>query len=73
MEKLRLTILLENRIRGYLIETFKIINGISNYGRHFFYISSQTENLLSRQILKIKSINKFDFLLIELYIFRTLA
>ena len=38
LEKLELTILLEKRIRGDLTETFKIINGISNYGRDCFLI-----------------------------------
>ena len=36
--KLGLTILLKKRMRGDLIEIFKIINGISNYDRHFFSI-----------------------------------
>ena len=45
-----------------LIETFKIINGISNYGRHFFNISPRTGNFLSRQISKTKSTNQLDFL-----------
>ena len=44
-----------------LIKTFKIINGISNYGGHFFNISPQTEKLLSRQISKSKSTNWLDF------------
>ena len=35
LEKLRLTTLLERRMRSDLIETFKIINGISNYNRFF--------------------------------------
>ena len=44
LEKLGLTILLERRIRDDLIETFKIIHGISNYGGHFFqYFSSNWE------------------------------
>ena len=60
-EKLRLTTLQERRLRGDLIKTFKIINGISNYGRHFFKISAQTGNLLSRTILKTKSTNQLDF------------
>ena len=34
-----LTTLLERRIRSDLIVTFKIINGISDYARHFFNIS----------------------------------
>ena len=57
---------LERRIRGDLIETFKIIRKISNSGRHFFNISPQTGNLLSRQISKTTKL--LDFLLIELYI-----
>ena len=48
-------------MRGDLIETFNIINGISNYGRYFFNISLWTRNLLSRQISKSKSINQLDF------------
>ena len=32
LEKLGLTTLLERRMRNHLIETFKIINGITNYG-----------------------------------------
>ena len=47
-------------MRGDLNETFRITNGISNYERHFFNISPQTGNLLSRQIPKIKSTNKLD-------------
>ena len=41
--------------------TFKIINGISNNGRHFFNIPTWTVNLLSRQISKIKSIDQLEF------------
>ena len=52
---------LKRRMKSDLIETFKIINGISNYGRHFFNISPQTGNLLSRQISKTKSTNQLDF------------
>ena len=57
LEKLGLSILLQRRMTGDLIETFRIINGISIYGRHIFNISPQTENLLSRKITKTKSIN----------------
>ena len=52
--------LLERRMRGNLIKTFKMINGISNYGRHFHKISIRTGNLLSRQISKTKSTNQLD-------------
>ena len=44
-----------------LIGSLKVINGISNYGRHFVTISPWTRNLLSRQISKTKSIYHFDF------------
>ena len=48
-------------MRRYLIETFKIIKGISNHSRHFCNISPLTGNLLSRQISKPKSINHLNF------------
>ena len=60
-EKLGLTTLQERRMRGDLIETFKIINGISSYGRHFFNTFPLTGNLQSRQISKAKSIKQSDF------------
>ena len=55
LKKLGLTTILERRIRDYLNKTFKMINGISNYDRHFFNISSWTGNLLSWQVSKTKS------------------
>ena len=58
--KLGLTTKLERITRGDLIETFKIINWISNYCRHFLNISPQTRNLLSRQIFKSKSTNQLN-------------
>ena len=61
LESLGLTTLLERRMRGDLIETFKIINGISKYGNEFFNISERTGNLLSRQISKTKSTKQLDF------------
>ena len=36
LQRLRLTTLLERRMRGDLIETFKIINGFVNYGHNMF-------------------------------------
>jgi hypothetical protein len=48
LEKLGLTTLLERRTRGDLIETFKIINGISDYGQHLFKVSRSGTNLISR-------------------------
>ena len=42
LEKLGFTTLLERRMRGDLIKTFKIISEISNYYRHFLkYFSSK--------------------------------
>ena len=60
-------------MKGDLIETFKIINGISNYDRRFFNISSRIGNLLSTQISNIKSTNQSDVLLIEKYILEQIA
>ena len=48
LEKLGLTTLLERRARGDLIETFKIVNGISDYGQHLFKISRSGTNVISR-------------------------
>ena len=50
---------------GDLIETFNIINGISNYRWHFVNIFPWTGNLLSWQIWITKSAYQLDFLLIE--------
>ena len=36
LPRLRLTTLLERRMRGDVIETFKIINGFVNYGHNMF-------------------------------------
>ena len=48
LQKLGMTILLERRMRGDLIECFKILNGFNNYGKQFFNFSSRTNNLVSR-------------------------
>ena len=48
LEKLGLTTLLERRARGDLIETFKIVNGIANYGESLFRFSRSGDKLLSR-------------------------
>ena len=47
LQCLRLTTLLERRMRGDLIETFKIINGFVNYGHSMFRKNTayQTRNL----------------------------
>jgi transposase len=48
LEKLGLTTLLERRARGDLIETFKIVNKLSNYGENLFKFSRSGDKLLSR-------------------------
>ena len=48
LKKLGLTTLLERRARGDLIETFKIINGISKYGDGLFKFSRGGDKLISR-------------------------
>ena len=58
-------ILLETKMSGNLIENFKILNRISNYGRHFWNSSLPIGNLLSRLISKTKSTDQLDFLLIK--------
>ena len=46
LEKLGLTTLLERRMRGDLIETFKILNGFTDYGYEWFHISEWTGKLV---------------------------
>ena len=48
LDKLGLTTLLERRARGDLIETFKIVNDISDYGQDMFKFSRSGNNLISR-------------------------
>ena len=48
LEKLNMTTLLERRMRGDLIETFKILNGFTKYGQNLFCKSSRTGNLIYR-------------------------
>ena len=50
LKKLGLTTLLERRMRGDLIETFKILTGVNNYGSSFFNLSCRTNNLVSRPL-----------------------
>ena len=45
---LNLTTLAERRIRGDLIETFKIINGIVEYGKDVFNVSRSGHNIVSK-------------------------
>ena len=46
LQKLGLTTLLERRMRGDLIETFKILNGFTDYGYEWFNISEWTGKLV---------------------------
>ena len=48
LEKLSMTTLLERRMRGDIIETFKILNGFNNYGSKFFKLSDRTKHLIYR-------------------------
>ena len=48
LKKLGLTTLLERRARGDLIETFRIVNGIANYGETLFNLSRSGARLVIR-------------------------
>ena len=58
LEKLGLTTFLERRMGSDLIDTFKIINGISNYQRNFSNFSSNWKFTVKTDINK-KSIGFF--------------
>ena len=49
LESIHLTTLAERRLRGDLIETFKIVNNIVAYGSSVFRISRSGYNLVSKQ------------------------
>ena len=48
LKKLGLTTLLERRARGDLIETFRILSGVADYGSSLFQTSRSGRNLVSR-------------------------
>lgn len=48
LKKLGLTTLLERRARGDLIETFRILSGIADYGSSLIKLSHSGRNLISR-------------------------
>ena len=50
LKSLKLTTLAERRIRGDLIETFKIVTGLVNYGQNMFRVSRSGCNLVSKGI-----------------------
>ena len=45
---LQLTTLAERRIRGDLIETFKIVNGLVDYGMNIFNVSRSGSNIITK-------------------------
>ena len=63
LEAFRLTTLGERRIRGDLIETYKMVNGIVDYGKNVFKVSRSGSNIVSKvntscsdkAILKLRS------------------
>ena len=48
LENLKLTTLAERRVRGDLIETFKIISGLVEYGSDLFNVSRSGSNIVSK-------------------------
>ena len=48
LRELRLTTLAERRLRGDLIETFKIVNGLVDYGENIFRLSRSGSNIVSK-------------------------
>lgn len=48
LEALNLTTLAERRLRGDLIETFKIVNNLVSYGRDIFCLGRSGRNILSK-------------------------
>ena len=61
LHHLKLTTLLERRMRGDLIETFKIVNGYVNYGTNFFTHSRTGRHLVSNLSTSKLTHNKGDF------------
>jgi ribonuclease P/MRP protein subunit RPP40 len=48
LNELKLTTLAERRVRGDLIETFKIVNGLVDYGQNVFRLSRSGSNIVSK-------------------------
>ena len=55
LEILKLTTLAERRLRGDLIETFKIVNNIAEYGENIYKISRSGSNIVSNVSLNISN------------------
>ena len=56
---MKLTTLAERRIRGDLIETFKIVNGLVDYGKNVFK-TSRRNNIVSKVNLGSKNSKEID-------------
>ena len=54
---MKLTTLGERRLRGDLIETFKIVNGLVEYGNGMFRLSRSNKNIIRKAI---NSNNNYD-------------
>ena len=61
LNRIGLTTLIERRLRGDLIETFKIINGYVDYGSNFFSHSRSGRHLISKLSTSELSQSKVDF------------
>ena len=48
MDRLKLTTLAERRLRGDLIETFKVVNNKVQYGQQLFKLGRSRRNLINR-------------------------
>ena len=56
-----LLIYLTRRLRADIIENLKIMNGISNYVRHFFQYLTSNWKFIAKTGFKNKSLNQLDF------------
>ena len=56
LDRLKLTTLAERRIRGDLIETFKIVSGLVEYGEDLFNLSRSRSNIVSNMKLDVSNV-----------------
>ena len=72
LEALQLTTLAERRIRGDLIEVFKIVNGLVEYGNDLFCVSRSGDKLISMpSVCLIKWYGKYPAVLYLSVLFLT--
>ena len=64
IREIRINDFTRKKLRGDLIETFKIINGISNVNRHFSLFHPNGKFTVMADF-KTKFINQFDYLQIQ--------